>query len=304
MTRAGAPPGAAALSEKAPAKVNLALHVLGRRADGYHSLSSLVAFAGAADLLAFAPDPELSLTVAGPTARAAGPAEDNLILRAARNLAACRPGVKLGSFSLTKRLPVAAGIGGGSSDAAAALRLLARANDIPPDHPALVEAARLTGADVPVCLRPQMRMMEGAGEVVGPPLGLPPLFAVLVNPRVPVETPSIFRELGLERGGEFTIQGEPARPVIPPGGSGTRADLVAALASLRNDLERPAIAVAPVIAEVLAALRGTADCALARMSGSGATCFGLYPDCHAAARAAHALRAKQPDWWISATLLR
>ena len=292
------------LTERAPAKVNLALHVLGRRADGYHALSSLVAFAGVSDRVALAPGPELALTVDGPTAGAAGPDADNLVLRAARNLAALLPGLRVGAFTLTKRLPVAAGIGGGSSDAAAALRLLARVNDLATDHPALVEAARQTGSDVPVCLVPRLRMMEGAGETVGRPLALPPLFGVLVNPRVAVETPPVFAALGLARGASFaTPDGRPSGAGGPPAAP-DRAALITALESLRNDLEAPAIRVAPAIAHVLAALRSTPACRLARMSGSGATCFALYDDCHAAARAARALAGDRPGWWIKPTVLR
>lgn len=292
------------LNERAPAKVNLALHVLGRRADGYHALSSLVAFAGVADRLALAPASTLSLTVDGPTATAAGPDDENLVLRAARNLAALVPGLRAGAFTLLKRLPVAAGIGGGSSDAAAALRLLARLNDLAPDHPAVLEAARRTGSDVPVCLVPRLRMMEGAGETVGPPLALPPLFAVLVNPRVAVETPPVFAALGLERGAMFTVPtGELSEPIRQPEAS-SRAALIESLATLRNDLEAPATQVAPVIADVLAALRAQAGCRLARMSGSGATCFALFDNCHAAAKAARALAGQRPGWWVKPTMLR
>ncbi|WP_460449256.1 4-(cytidine 5'-diphospho)-2-C-methyl-D-erythritol kinase [Alsobacter sp. SYSU BS001988] len=300
---AGAPSGAL-LTERAPAKVNLALHVLGRRPDGYHALSSLVAFAGVADRLALAPGPELSLEVSGPTATAAGPDADNLVLRAARHLASLHAGLRAGAFALVKRLPVAAGLGGGSSDAAAALRLLARVNGLAADHPAVLEAARLTGADVPVCLAPRLRMMEGAGETVGPALALPPLFAVLANPRAPVETPGVFAALGLDCGASFApAAGTLSAPVAPPAAT-DRGDFVRALSALRNDLEPPAVAVAPVIADVLSALRETPACLLARMSGSGATCFGLYPDRHAAAAAARALARRRPQWWIVPTMLR
>ena len=187
------------LSDRAPAKVNLTLHVLGRRADGFHDLDSIVAFAGVCDRLDFAPGPVLTLRVRGETAAQAGADADNLVLRAARAFATRFPAAPLGAFDLDKRLPVAAGIGGGSSDAAAALRLLARANGVPLDDPRLGEAARATGSDVPVCLDPRARTMRGAGERIGPPLGLR-AFAVLVNPRVPVETKPVFRALGLQPG--------------------------------------------------------------------------------------------------------
>ena len=164
---------ASARAEKAPAKVNLTLRVLGRRADGYHDIESLVAFAGVGDALTFTPGPALTLAVGGPTAGAAGDTADNLVLKAARALAERVEGLALGSFALSKRLPVAAGLGGGSADAAAALRLLARANGIARDDRRLIEAARATGADVPVCLDPRVRLMRGIGDVLSDPLDLP-----------------------------------------------------------------------------------------------------------------------------------
>lgn len=287
------------LADRAPAKVNLTLHILGRRADdGYHALESLVAFAGTADRLTLDPAAPLGLTVSGPTAGPAGPTDDNLVLRAARNLAARVRDLRGGGFHLIKRLPVAAGIGGGSSDAAAALRLLARRNGLPLDHAAVVAAARETGADVPVCLDPRARMMRGAGEAIGPALGLAPLPAVLINPGVPVPTAPVFRALGLTPG--QALDGA-AHPAIA---EGLDADaLTSAIAPARNDLEAPALTVAPVIGEVLAALRGQ-GCRLARMSGSGATVFALFADRHGAVRAATALRAAHPGWWVAPTFLR
>ena len=288
------------LADRAPAKVNLTLHVLGRRAgDGYHELESLVAFAGIADRLTLEPESPLGLTVNGPTAGPAGPTDDNLVLRAARSLAARVPALRMGAFHLVKRLPVAAGIGGGSSDAAAALRLLACLNGLPLDHPALVAAARESGADVPVCLDPRARMMRGAGETIGPALGLAPMPAVLVNPGVPVPTAPVFKALGLAVG--QTLDGTP-HPEIAD-----RLDpdaLVATLAPARNDLEAPALTVAPVIGEALAALRDQAGCRLARMSGSGATVFALFIDRRTAVRAAAAIRAAHPGWWVAPTFLR
>ncbi len=186
---------------RAPAKVNLTLHILGRRADGYHELDSLVAFAGVGDRLAFVPGEPLGLEVAGPTAQAAGPEGDNLVLKAARALAERAPGLRLGRFVLDKQLPVAAGLGGGSSDAAAALRALAAHNGLAlADDPRSREAARATGADVPVCLDPRARRMGGIGELLSAPLGLPPLPAVLVNPRAASPTPAVFAGMGLARG--------------------------------------------------------------------------------------------------------
>ena len=286
------------LATRAPAKINLTLHVLGRRDDGYHDLESLVAFAGTGDDLRLEPGPTLALEVSGPTAPLAGSADSNLVMRAARLLAERVDGLKVGTFHLTKRLPVAAGIGGGSSDAAAALRLLARLNGLPLSHPSLREAARLTGADVPVCLEPRARMMRGAGEELGPALSLPRLFAVLVNPRVPVETPSVFKALGLQPGQGLSAAAHP----VPEASSADA--LLALLRETRNDLEPPALKVQPLIAKALGRMRETPGCRLARMSGSGATVFGLYDDCEAAAKAAQEIRRLRPDWWVKATSLR
>lgn len=287
------------LVERAPAKINLTLHVTGRRDDGYHALESLVAFAGCGDTLSLVPGDRLSLALEGPTAQAAGGGDDNLVLTAARALAAQVEGLRLGAFRLVKRLPVAAGVGGGSSDAAAALRLLARLNHLANGHPAVFAAARATGADVPVCLSRRARMMSGAGERLGPPLALPPLFAVLINPGVPVATPAVFRALDLAPG---QVLPAPAHPAL---GSGmTRDGLLAALAGARNDLEAPALGVAPVIADALASLRAADGCRLARMSGSGATVFGIFGDRRQAVRAGRAIAAAHPAWWVRATLLR
>lgn len=283
------------LATRAPAKINLTLHVLGRRADGYHELESLVAFAGTGDDLRLEPGPSLALHVSGPTAPLAGNEADNLVLKAARLLVERVDGLKVGTFHLTKRLPVAAGIGGGSSDAAAALRLLARLNGLPLSHPSLREAARLTGADVPVCLEPKARMMRGVGEELGPALDLPRLFAVLVNPRVPVETPAVFKALGLQPG--QALAGAKHPPL-------EAASLLETLKTARNDLEAPALKVQPVIGEALGLVSGADGCRLARMSGSGATVFGLYDDCKAAAAAAKAIQRERPGWWVKATSLR
>jgi 4-diphosphocytidyl-2-C-methyl-D-erythritol kinase len=286
------------LATRAPAKINLTLHVLGRRADGYHDLVSLVAFAGTGDDLRLEPGPALALQVTGPTAPQAGGEADNLVLKASRLLAERVKGLKAGAFHLTKRLPVAAGIGGGSSDAAAALRLLARLNDLPLTHPALREAARQTGADVPVCLEPKARIMRGVGEELGAPLNLPRLFAVLVNPRVPVETPAVFKALGLQPG--QSLNG----PDHPDFASASEGAFLDSLRAARNDLEPPALTLQPVIGEALGLMQQTEGCRLARMSGSGATVFGLYSDCETAAEAAKRIRRERPHWWVKATSLR
>jgi 4-diphosphocytidyl-2-C-methyl-D-erythritol kinase len=283
---------ATAWVEKAPAKVNLTLHVLGRRADGYHELESLVAFAGVGDVVTLTPGAALALKVSGPTAAAAGDVADNLVLKAARAVAALVPGLKLGRFALSKRLPVAAGLGGGSADAAAALRLLARANTISPDDPRLLQAARATGADVPVCLDPRVRLMRGIGDILSEPLDLPRLSAVLVNPGVAVATKDVFAALTLPPAAPA------AQPAVPAG-----AALLDEIAKGRNDLEEPAIELEPAIAEALAVLRKLPGCRLARMSGSGATCFALFDATAAANAAARSLRVSYPAWWVRATML-
>lgn len=279
------------LTERAPAKVNLTLRVLGRRTDGYHDLCSLVAFAGAHDLLTLMPDAPPALSMHGPYAQAAGSGEDNLVLRAARAFAQAFPGARLGAFTLLKRLPVAAGIGGGSSDAAAALRLLAQLNGVALDDPGLWQAAAGLGSDVPVCLTPTARWMEGRGERVGPAVALPPYPAVLVNPGVMVPTGAVFGGLA------------ESLDVIPAE-AGRVSSLLAFLAKEPNDLEAPALAIVPVIGKALEALRTLPACTLARMSGSGATVFGLFGSCHEAAAAAKTLRAARPAWWVKSTVLR
>jgi 4-diphosphocytidyl-2-C-methyl-D-erythritol kinase len=283
---------------RAPAKVNLTLHILGRRADGYHELDSVVAFAGACDWLQFEPNAPLSLEVEGPTAPAAGPADDNLVLRAARALAERTPELRLGRFRLVKTLPVAAGLGGGSSDAAAALRALAYANGMASGDSRLWEAARATGADVSVCLEPKARVMAGIGDRIGPELGMAPLPVVLVNPRVAVATPQVFAGLGLARGAASS------RGLGPDLPAWDGADIFEAMRCGRNDLQASAEAIAPAISDALAALASGAGVRLARMSGSGATCFAIYQDRPSAARAARELKAAQPDWWVRATYLR
>ena len=283
------------LSESAPAKVNLTLRVLGKRADGYHELESLVVFARVADRLTLSPGSMLDLGVDGPTAAAAGDLSDNLVLRAAQALAARVPDLRLGRFALTKELPVAAGIGGGSADAAAALRLLAQLNHLG-DDARLMEAARATGADVPVCLDPRPRVMRGIGDVLSPPLALPALPGVMVNPGVPVPTKDVFARLGLTPGEQ---RHDPS--AIDPVKLKERDALIAYLEAQPNDLEAPAVALQPVIADVLAALAGQGGCVLARMSGSGATCFGLFETDVAAGTAANEIAAVQPAWWIAPT---
>ena len=288
--------------ERAPAKINLTLRVLGRRPDGYHELESLVVFAGVGDALAFTPGRSLALAVRGPTAVAAGDLADNLVLKAVRALAERTPALEVGRFVLSKRLPVAAGLGGGSTDAAAALRLLARHNRIALDDARLMAAARATGADVPVCLDPKPRLMRGIGEVLSQPLALPGLPALLINPRVSVATKDVFSALDAP-----PLSGNQPSEIVDEGwASGgqapSRDELIDFVSRHGNDLEGPAIALHPAIAQALSALRALDGCRLARMSGSGASCFGLFDSNRAATTAARALRLKHSKWWIRPTV--
>jgi 4-diphosphocytidyl-2-C-methyl-D-erythritol kinase len=285
------------LRDNAPAKVNLTLRVLGRRADGYHTLASLVVFADFGDGLTFTPGGALALSVHGPRAAQAGATADNLVLKAARAIGALIPGLVLGAFDLDKTLPVAAGIGGGSADAAAALRLIARANDLLPDDPRLYQAARVTGADVPVCLDPRPRLMQGIGEELSGPLVLPPLHAVLVNPGVAVSTKDVFARWSAGSGPAASF--DLAALAKPTG----YEEFLQRLTAQPNDLEAAAVALAPAIADVLAALRALSGCGLARMSGSGATCFGLFTSAAEANAAAKIISGKFPQWWVRAAVL-
>lgn len=287
------------LRDVARAKVNLTLRVVGRRTDGYHELESVVAFADCADTLTLDPGAEVKLVTTGPGARDCGDSADNLVLKATRLLAERVPGLKSGTFTLDKHLPVAAGIGGGSADAAAALRLLASLNGLAFDDERLIEAARLTGADVPVCLPSTACVMTGVGENLSP-LALPRLPAVLVNPRVPVATKDVFAALGL-RAGQLTVgPADVLSAPVWPGVGATPDDWVKALAAGRNDLEPPALKVEPIVGDVLAALRAAAGVKLARMSGSGATCIALFGSDADAKAAAQAISAAHPGWWVHA----
>ena len=292
----------AARVEKAPAKVNLTLQVLARRPDGYHEIESLVAFAGIGDALSFTPNGSLSLVVLGPAASACGDVSDNLVLKAARALADRIDGLRLGRFLLSKRLPVAAGLGGGSSDAAAALRLLAHANGVAPSETRVLQAAKATGADVPVCLDPKPRVMRGIGEILSPALALTPIPAVLVNPGVALPTKEVFATFDASHTPTHSASHVQQHQAWIEQAS-ERHTLLSALAQARNDLEKPAMRLRPEIARVLQLLRGRRGCLLARMSGSGATCFGLFASRDTARAAARCLRSAQPSWWIRATTL-
>jgi 4-diphosphocytidyl-2-C-methyl-D-erythritol kinase len=295
----------AARVEKAPAKVNLTLHVLARRPDGYHEIESLVAFAATGDTLSFTPDDSLSLVVLGPGASACGEVSENLVLKAARALADRIHGLKLGLFRLSKRLPVAAGLGGGSSDAAAALRLLAHANELAPEHVRVLEAAKATGADVPICLDPKPRIMRGIGEILSGAIALTPIPAVLGDPGVALATKDVFGQFDRDL---HPVRRTPSSAQVQEQQDWTerpreRRALLSALAQDRNDLEQPAVRLCPQIGRILELLRTQEGCAVARMSGSGATCFGLFGSREAARAAARSLRVERPAWWVRATAL-
>lgn len=290
------------LKDRARAKVNLTLHVLGRRADGYHDLESLAVFADVADGLTLSPGPSETLHVTGPRADACGALGDNLVTKASRLLGERIPSLVSGQFTLDKHLPAAAGIGGGSADAAAALRLLARANNLAADNVHLHDAGRATGADVPVCFVSTACVMRGAGESVTP-LKVRSLPCVLVNPGVPVATKDVFTAIGLRSGESYTPPGGNAAAPVWPDASASLSDWVSAIASGRNDLEPVAVRLQPVIGEVIALLAKQNGCHLSRMSGSGATCFGLFADDASAAAAADRLSKAHPDWWVEASTL-
>ncbi|WP_407166445.1 4-(cytidine 5'-diphospho)-2-C-methyl-D-erythritol kinase [Bradyrhizobium sp. ORS 111] len=292
-----------ALVEEGRAKVNLTLKVVGRRVDGFHDLESVVAFADCADRLTLKPGSELALTMEGPLADACGDTSDNLVLKAARLLGERVADLRVGHFTLEKVLPVAAGIGGGSADAAAALRLLARLNELSLDDTRIMDVALQTGADVPVCIGSRACDMTGVGETLLP-LNLPKLPCVMVNPRVPVATKDVFNALGL-RHGELLVGATDVVIQAPswPEAGGAIDDWIEALALGTNDLEAPAARIEPVISDVLSALRETAKVRLVRMSGSGATCFAIFGNDTDAQAAGEKLRAEHPGWWVHAGTL-
>ena len=275
----------------APAKINLYLHVVGRRPDGYHLLDSLIVFAETGDRVTAEAGSGLSLSIDGPFAGKLAADDDNLVLRAARGLRDLTGTTSGARIKLTKNLPVASGIGGGSADAAATLRALSALWSVAPDRAGLEKLALKLGADVPVCLDSSPSFIGGIGEEIVPAGTLPPAHMLLVNPGVATPTPAVFkaRTAGFSR---------PARWIAPPGDAHA---LAATLKARRNDLSDPAIIVTPVIREVLAAINGTKDCLLARLSGSGATCFGLYATSEAAKAAQQQIVSSHPAWWAVAT---
>ena len=267
--------------EVAAAKVNLCLHVTGQRDDGYHLLDSLVVFAGVGDRLRFSACPDLHLTISGPQAAQLPVTDDNLILRAARAFGTGRGA----AIEMEKHLPIASGIGGGSADAAATLRGLSRLWSLPLPDAATVLAL---GADVPVCMAARAVRMAGIGEALHPVPPLPPAHLVLVNPGVAVSTPAVFKALPSKTNA--------ALPAIPRFAS--LPGFAQWLTLQRNDLEPPALELAPAIASAKAALSAQPGCHLSRMSGSGATCFGLFATATEAEAAAATLRRNHPGWWV------
>ena len=282
----------------APAKVNLFLHVGDKRADGYHDICSLAAFADVGDTVSAVLAEKLSIANSGPFARALdGDDDDNLVMRAAvalQDWARANSGKADGArLTLVKNLPIASGIGGGSTDAAATLKLLSRLWHLRASDGDLAKIGAALGADVPVCLAAHATLMQGVGEKLSP-WPLPPLPAVLLNPRVSVRTADVFGDLTRRSGN------------TPPEHANLRSPREVAdwLSAHRNDLEAPASLIAPVIIDALTELSATDGCLLARMSGSGATCFGLYETKAEAVAAARALQEQSPHWWMAVTELR
>jgi 4-diphosphocytidyl-2-C-methyl-D-erythritol kinase len=289
-TARGEAPITLSFTAVAPAKINLFLHVVGRRTDGYHELDSLIAFADAHDVVRVEAGNELRLTIDGPFAAALRADEDNLVLRAARALAG-HAGVRpRAAIALTKNLPVASGIGGGSADAAATLRALKRLWALDVGDDAMASLGLTLGADVPACLLGRTARVQGIGERLAPFGGLPETGIVLVNPGVAVATRDVF----LHRSGNFSAVAD-----LPPSFSDA-SSLVDALSRCRNDLAAPARSLVPAIGDVLGVIEATAGCLLARLSGSGATCFGLFADVDDARAAAAAIGSGSASWWVHA----
>ena len=290
----------ATVTEIAPAKINLTLHITGRREDGYHLLESYVAFAGVGDVLEFSKAPAFNLSVRGPYAADLPEHEDNIVLDAAHALAhgfkALPPGAEI---VLDKRLPVAAGIGGGSSDAAACIRGLLKFHGMTATPAALNQVAVAVGADVTVCLDPRVSLMSGIGQIIEPAPALPRVPAVLVNPRVHLSTAKVFGALGLQPGETFPVE----TPPFPDASFRNVEDLADYLLACRNDLEAPAARLVREIGDIEELLFATEGCLIARMSGSGPTCFGLYSTSAKAKAAAGAIAQEHPGWWVAATIL-
>ena len=283
-------------SALAPAKVNLFLHVGPVDADGYHPLASLVAFADVGDRISVSPAERLSLTVSGPFAAGLAGEGDNLILRAVRALADAaglpEPGL---AFTLDKRLPIAAGLGGGSSDAGAALKLARDALGLSLDDAARADVAAGGGADGPMCLHARAAWAEGRGDRLTFEPALPCLPAVLINPGAPSPTGPVYRAYD---SGPLAAADHPGPPP-----SWSQSEVIHWLSAQRNDLQAPAVALEPLIGQVLAQAADLPEVRLVRMSGSGATVFALFETSEAARFAADALSAHRPDWWVRSTIL-
>lgn len=286
-------PSGASSARLARAKINLFLHVGDRRADGFHPLQSLAVFPEFGDRLVAEEADSLSLRIEGPFAPGLSDG-DNLVLNAARALAERAGRLAQVKFTLTKNLPVASGIGGGSADAAAALRTLARLWRLELDEKALCEIASVLGSDIPVCVASRPSFMESRGEALTPLTSMPPLPLLLVNPGVAVPTKDVFAALAGRSGTDMKL---------PVSGFSDLADLLRFLEATSNDLETPALEFQPVIGEVLFALRALPGALFTRMSGSGATCFALMPDDDGCARAATMLKEKHPTWWVAPTFV-
>ena len=277
------------ITEQAAAKINLFLHVGDKRPDGFHPVQSLAVFTDLGDVLAMEQGVGLSLAVDGPFARGLDGEGDNLVLRAARAL-----DMQGAQLNLTKNLPVASGIGGGSADAAAALRGLNKLWGLEKGEAALREIAAGLGSDIPVCLLSKPCFMEGRGEILRPAECMPNIPMLLVNPGVPVPTKDVFAALDSRSGADMAL---------PRGRFADTADLLRFLETTRNDLEAPARQIQPVIGEVLAAMAALPGALLVRMSGSGATCFGIFADDDCCRRAAEGLQQSHPGWWIAPTFV-
>lgn len=285
------------LVERAPAKINLFLRVFGRRADGFHEIESLVAFAQFGDALSLNPGPETTLKTTGPFATALGH-ENNLVLEAAKQLRAVSPVVQAGAFSLEKNIPVAAGLGGGSADAAAALRLIGRANPGVITQQIMEDAACALGSDVPACLMSRAAVMRGRGEKLAILEDFPALDLVLVNPGVPMAAGDVYSALEAPVLGDISPARDTGRMSFA-----TASEVLKHISGAGNDLQEPAIKLAPEINDVLVALSRLEECEVAQMSGSGATCFAVFANAGHAASARDRLRGAHPDWWVVSTRL-
>jgi 4-diphosphocytidyl-2-C-methyl-D-erythritol kinase len=287
---------AGSVCETARAKVNLTLHIKGKRSDGYHELESLVVFADVCDELIFSAASEDSLSLEGPFAGLVD--GENLVLKTKRAVASWLGVAISGHFRLTKNIPVAAGLGGGSSDAAAAIRALFRTYDSVSNAKTFIRQSAAIGADVPVCLQNSAAWMCGLGERVTPVSGLTPLPALLVNPRIKLPTASVFKTLNAK---PLQPEAAGAAPSFP--GWNDPVEAAAWLKEGRNDLEAPAIALEPAVESVLDTLRRLDGCLLSRLSGSGPTCFGIFASRDSAREAAREIERSYPNWWVQATSL-